>query len=140
MNKKIDSQDSLVNMVDSLINSSLGELVGSNIGKSAPAVNVVEAEDGYKVLLAAPGYKKEDFTIEVRDDRLHVSSEVEAAESEYITLRTEFHQKPFTRSFGLAADIDREKIEATYSSGILSVQLSKLEKAKNNSSITVEIH
>ena len=34
---------------------------------TAPAINVLENENGYELELAAPGMKKEDFTVNIDD-------------------------------------------------------------------------
>ena len=42
----------------------------------------------------------------------------------------EWRHQEFFRSVPLSADIDREKVEATYRNGILNVTLPKTEQAK----------
>lgn len=39
-----------------------------------PAVNITEEKDNYKVELAAPGMKKEDFSIDVEGNMLTISA------------------------------------------------------------------
>ena len=42
---------------------------------SVPAVNIRENNKEYKLELAAPGFRKEDFKVEVEDEMLKISAE-----------------------------------------------------------------
>ena len=44
---------------------------------SMPAVNVIEEDDNYKLSLAAPGLKKEDFQVKLDGNMLTISCEKE---------------------------------------------------------------
>jgi len=98
-----------------------------------PSVNIKESEDGFEVEVAAPGFDKKDFNIELDNDILTISSEKtvenETAEGERYT-KKEFSYQSFTRSFNLPEDVDAEKITAKYKNGILSVVIPKKEEAK----------
>jgi HSP20 family protein len=94
-----------------------------------PRVNVLESDEAYKVIMALPGYEREDLAITVEEDVLTVASEKEwkAAEGDR-ALRTEFHTAAFKRSFTLPRGVEGEKIEAKMNSGLLEIVL--LKKAK----------
>ena len=100
-----------------------------------PAVNVKETEKYFEVEVAAPGLKKEDFSIELENDVLsvsHLKKEEKKAEGENgrYTMK-EFALKSFKRSFSLPENqIDSEKIEAKYQDGILNIVLPKKEEKK----------
>lgn len=97
-----------------------------------PLVNVVETEEGFKIEVAAPGMKKEDFKINLDHNQLKISAEVkkeEAKTNEKYT-RREFKYTSFQRVFSIPNTIDGEKIAATYTDGILSIALPKREEAK----------
>ena len=115
----------------------------SNIGISAPAVNIKETADNFIFELAAPGNAKKDFIIELDNDVLSISSEEKeehktADESGRFT-RKEFSYNNFKRVFGLPETVDREKISATYNYGILEINLPKLETAKFKAKRIIEI-
>jgi len=95
--------------------------------RTSPAVNVVEEDKAYRIEVAAPGLKKEDFRIDLENDVLTVSSETKAEkkDSKHNYMRREFSYSGFKRSFQLPDTIDTEKITARVDSGILSIQLSK---------------
>ncbi len=98
-----------------------------------PAVNIQEDKDAFKVDMAVPGKKKEDFRIVVEGDMLVISCRQEDKKEEKTVkyTRKEFSYTSFTRSFSLPADIDRNKIDAHYESGVLQVVLPKKEALKN---------
>ena len=104
----------------------------SNTNTSLPAVNIKETEDAYLLDFAAPGYKKEDFIIELNNDVLTVSSEkkVENKEVDDNFTKKEFSYESFTRSFNLPELVEGDKIKATYKNGILEVKIPKKEEAK----------
>lgn len=95
------------------------------------AVNVKELENGFELQLAAPGFQKDQFNIDLKGQVLSISAAVEQTDevqAERFT-RKEFSVKNFTRSFTLPKSIDTEAIEANYVDGILFVTLPKLESA-----------
>ena len=99
----------------------------------SPAVNISESNDGFTLDLAAPGFQKDDFKIEMEDDLLTISAKVkdDKEEQEKNFTRKEFIRKSFKRSFRLAEDkINREEIQASYMDGVLSIDLPKKEEAK----------
>ena len=96
-----------------------------------PAVNIQENEKDFKLELSIPGFKKEDFNIEIDNDVLTISSEVktenEKTEGNYT--RREFSKASFKRVFTLPKTINKEDINASYERGILEVTLPKTEEA-----------
>jgi HSP20 family protein len=98
-----------------------------------PSVNIKEDENGFKVEVAAPGFDKKDFNIELNNNVLTVSSEKnienETKENELFTKR-EFSYQSFSRSFTLPITVEKEKISAKYDKGILNIVFPKKEEAK----------
>ena len=111
----------------------------SNRTSSMPAVNIREDEKKYFLELAIPGMDKKDLKIDINEDVLTISSEnkSETEENRDGYKRKEFSYSSFCRSFYIPENVDREKIEANYKDGILSVELPKQEEEKNK--ITREI-
>lgn len=97
-----------------------------------PAVNIVEGESGFRLEVAAPGLKKEDFKINLENNVLSISAQKEQKTEETTEkyTRKEFSFNSFRRSFTLPNTIDGEKIAATYTDGVLNVELPKKEEAK----------
>lgn len=105
----------------------------STTNTTVPSVNIKESTDGFEVDLAAPGFEKKDFNIELNHDLMTISSEKkienETREGEdYV--RREFSYQSFNRSFTLPNSADAEKIKAKYENGILRVNIPKKEEAK----------
>ena len=92
-----------------------------------PAVNVKDKDKEYKIEVAAPGFKKEDFSISVENRILTISAqeneEKEVKEDKYT--RREFLSSSFTRSFSLPEKIDESQIRGHYDDGVLYVTIPK---------------
>ena len=106
-----------------------------------PSVNIKQNTDEYLVEVAAPGFNKGDFKLELTNDLLIISSkkkvENELNDGELFTKR-EFSYQSFSRSFTLPQTADYDKIEANYENGILAVRIPK--KAKPKPAKTIEIN
>ena len=94
---------------------------------SVPAVNVLENENGFRLEVAAPGFNKENFKINLNDNILTVSGEQKTENNEKTEryTRKEFSNVSFKRSFTLPENINSEQIDAKYEEGILKVNLPK---------------
>ncbi|WP_418262901.1 Hsp20/alpha crystallin family protein [Flavobacterium faecale] len=105
----------------------------SNTNTTLPSVNIKENKDEFLVEVAAPGFEKTDFKIEIDNDMLTISSEKEikdeVKDDERIT-KHEFSYQSFTRSFTLPELVEDDKITAKYDNGILSITIPKKEEAK----------
>lgn len=99
-----------------------------------PAANVTEDKDSYKLSLAAPGMKKEDFKIQLEGNILTVSAEKEEKKEEKNEKyrRQEYNYSSFSRSFNVPESISKDKIEAHYEEGVLKLKLPKNEEGKKN--------
>ena len=111
---------------------------------TAPAINVVESDKDYKVEVAAPGMKKEDFNIHLGDNNeliITMEQKNEDKEEHKKYLRREFAYSKFQQSFVLPDNIEKEKISASVNDGILTIELPKQapeEKAKVNRVIEIQ--
>ncbi len=99
----------------------------------SPMVNIKENDHGYHIELAAPGFAKENFSLKVENDLLHVSAKKEdekQTQNEKFT-RKEFSFQSFERSFTLPEDVDAENVKANYENGVLKIELVSTKKAKS---------
>jgi HSP20 family protein len=115
-----------------------------NVTKSVPAVNVKETDTAFKVEVAAPGVKKEDFNINVDEDRLTISTEAkqehEEKDKEGRYTKREFSYQSFSRSFSLNPEqVDVENISANYENGILHLEIPKKTKEETKVKKTIEV-
>ncbi|MFD0766008.1 Hsp20/alpha crystallin family protein [Mucilaginibacter lutimaris] len=97
-----------------------------------PAVNISESENNYHVELAAPGLKKEDFKLNLERNVLTISVEQSAGQKDDQKnySKREYSYSSFVRSFTLPESADHGQIEATYTDGILKIDIAKREEAK----------
>jgi HSP20 family protein len=104
----------------------------SSTNTSLPRVNIRENDDEFTIEVAAPGMKKEDFNINLENDQLTVSSEVnETVNENERFLRREYSFQSFQRTFNIAENvINGEKISASYNDGILKISLPKKDEVK----------
>ncbi|MFO7622171.1 MAG: Hsp20/alpha crystallin family protein [Bacteroidales bacterium] len=115
--------------------------VFSGRANSMPAVNIREDEKRFTLELAVPGIDRKDLKIDISEDILTISSESKS-ESEENTdgyKRKEFSYSSFSRSFQIPENVNKDKIDANYRDGVLSVALPKTEVEKNRLSRQVKI-
>ena len=115
------------------LDSSLSNWRGT--GASLPAVNVMETNDDFRIEVAAPGMKRNDFKVELDNNVLTISSQREDKNEEKDEngnyTRREFSYQSFQRSFSLPeSKVLGDKISARYVDGILYVTVPKSEDAK----------
>jgi HSP20 family protein len=114
-----------------------------SIGTTLPAVNIDEHDDDIVIEVAAPGMRKNDFKLEIEDNQLRISYEKERKQEEgkknSNQWRREFSYQSFERNFSLPAMVDSEKIQATYTDGILKITVPKKEEARRKPARSIEI-
>ncbi len=114
------------------------------VNATAPAINVKESEKDYTVELAAPGLTKDDFNVNIDNDgNLHIKIESknnkkeEDKKSHY--LRREFYYSKYEQTLLLPDDVEKDKIAATVSHGVLTVDLPKIEKVEEKTARQIEV-
>lgn len=112
---------------------------------TAPAINVLEKENGYELELAAPGMTKEDFKVSLNEEGdLVINMEKKTDKNQHEKghyVRREFSYTKFQQTMLLPEDTDREAINAKVENGVLTVNLPKIKKVeaeKAKKQITVE--
>ncbi|MFB6318567.1 Hsp20/alpha crystallin family protein [Saccharicrinis sp. FJH54] len=92
-----------------------------------PLCNVMEDKEGFSIEFALPGFSKNDVTIDVDNNVLTVAGKKEEnkKDKEQNYTRREFSYGEFKRSFTLPETVDQDKIKATFSDGILNVEIPK---------------
>ena len=120
------------NVFPSLMNEFFNDDFGLNFfnrNYSVPSVNSIENNDSFEIDLAVPGMKKEDFSIELNDKVLVISSESSNnIENDKMRLN-EFNFSSFQRSFSVPDSVDQDKIKANYKNGILKIKLPKRKES-----------
>jgi len=105
--------------------------IGAGGGAGFPAMDVYDQGDEVLVAVQAPGVRKEDLKVELRENTLTVSGTRNAPEySDANVLREESEYGEFKRSLRIQTKVQNDKIEATLKNGILLVRMPKSEDAK----------
>jgi HSP20 family protein len=107
----------------------------------SPAVNIIEADNEFKIEVAVPGLTRNDFNIEVEDDVLNIFSvEKETKEDKMPNYtRREFNFSSFKRTFQLPETIDQDQIQASHKEGVLTITLVKKEEEVQNAPKQIEV-
>ena len=108
------------------------ELIGLPLGdhsiRNLPDVNLIENDNSFTIELAAPGFNKKDFSIEL--DNYNLSISLDKSLNDNIKYnKKEFDYSSFTRSFKLPKYADLNKINAAYQNGILKISIAKKKEA-----------
>ncbi len=109
---------------------------GTRLKNSVP-VNIKETKDAYLLEVVAPGFEKNDFTLNLEKNILTLSGENKNevkddpnSPREEKEIRSEYIYRSFKRVFTLDEKIDGEKIEAKYVNGVLTLNLPKKVEVK----------
>jgi HSP20 family protein len=94
-------------------------------GKSYPNFIVNETKEAFEITAMVPGYSKDELNVDV----------VVEDGYEYLVIKGDVKeenkfQKSFTKMYSLPENIKKEKIEAKYENGVLTVVINKKEKDK----------
>jgi HSP20 family protein len=97
-----------------------------------PPMDLVEVEDHFVLRADLPGLSEGDVNIEVQDAALTISGErkAEHEQREKGWYRIERSFGSFSRSLTLPDGVDPERIEASFSDGVLEVRIPKPEERK----------
>jgi HSP20 family protein len=111
---------------------------------TVPPINVTEEKNNYLVSMAVPGFKKEDFDIDLDGDLLTISCEKETdtdgREREPGTFsRREYNYSSFSRTVTLPDHADNAGIKAKYDDGVLKLTIPKKPEAQKMSSKKIQI-
>jgi HSP20 family molecular chaperone IbpA len=103
-----------------------------------PNVDIFETENEITLLADIPGVKPDDLTIDLKDNVLTLSGDIQNRKSEIEkTIYSEYQMGSYYRQFSISEMIDQNKIEARVTDGVLRLALPKVEKAAPRR-ITVE--
>ena len=134
MNSNVNSFD---NFISNFFNDDF--LTSSNMMGNFKA-DIKETPNEYIIDAELPGIKKEDITIDYKNNYLTVSANrqevIEENNDNYI--RKERHYGNFSRSFYID-DIDKNSVNARFDNGILSIVLPKLNNKFIDNSTRIRI-
>lgn len=119
-------------LFDEFFSRNLADNVGADNFVSHAAVNVLETDEAFKIQLAAPGFDKNNFSLQIENDQLTIEAKHEAKQEETNEryTRREFRVNAIKRSFKLPKTVNQDAINAVYENGILNVTIGKKEETK----------
>lgn len=97
-----------------------------------PKVEIKESDKNIFVCAELPGIKEKDINVTLKENNLIIEGEkrTERKQEEKGYFKSEFSYGSFYRAIPLHAEVDADKVEASYKNGILEVNLIKLEESK----------
>ena len=104
------------------------------ISLEAPALDVYDQKDDLIVKAEIPGLTKDEIDISLEGNTLTIKGEKkkeeEVKEEDYYRCERTFGA--FSRSVELPADVQADKVNASFKNGVLEIRLPKTEEAKKN--------
>jgi len=96
----------------------------------SPSIDIFETDKEITLLADMPGVKANNLSIDLRENVLTLSGEVEAPEGpDEVDILREYRTGSYLREFSLSQLIDQTKIDAELKDGVLHLKLPKVEKA-----------
>ena len=109
-----------------------GSRFSGPFGSSAPPIDISEDENCYKIMAELPGLDAKDVDVSMSGDMLVIKGE-KRQEKEGTNQNYHFSERSygaFHRAFDLPSSVDRDKISADFSKGVLTITLPKTADAQ----------
>ncbi len=105
-----------------------------------PAVDIEEDDDTYTVTIEAPGFQKDQIEVEIKENTVWVSgnAQEEKENQEKRSVYRERVNRSFQRAFRLPQDVAAEQAKASYTEGILRLELPKQNWADNSRRLAIQ--
>jgi HSP20 family protein len=115
---------------DRLFDESIDRLFGgSSTGTRTPAMDVVETDAAYNVVLDVPGVAKDQLKVSVEGRRVSIETiEAAAADTKTTGERTLYRERNaprYARTVSLPAEVDQTASQARFENGVLTLTLAK---------------
>jgi HSP20 family protein len=97
-----------------------------------PRVDMEETDDEVRITAELPGVERDDIDLSVSDDRITIRGEKKAQEEKkgrgYYAVERSYGS--FQRSFHLPCEVEPDKVDASFTNGVLTVKLPKSASAR----------
>jgi HSP20 family protein len=105
---------------------------GGSLGIQEPKLDLYEEKDQIVVKAELPGMTKDNIQLSIADNILTIKGEKKKEEEDKGKdyYRSERIYGSFMRALPLPAEIDPDKVQATFKNGVLEIRLPKSEAAK----------
>lgn len=99
----------------------------------SPNTDMSESDEEYELSIELPGMSEKDIEVTVKDNMVTLKGE---KKSERETMEKDYHiaERSYgsvRRSFSMPADVDADKVAASFSKGVLTVRLPKTREARS---------
>ena len=108
------------------------QTMSQTVRRRNPSVDISESKEGYALEVELPGLSEKDVDLKIEDNKLLISSISKESEDKDAanTVETSYLLKErsklaFTRSFILPKDANAEAVSASFSNGVLTVNIEK---------------
>jgi HSP20 family protein len=127
---KRNQEPTISDFVNQIFNNDFVNRMEESFNVLRPKANIKENEKSYVIEMMVPGFSKKDFAIEVENETLKISANVDKKEkdSNEQYIHEEFSKMSIERNFTLSNNIDTKNISASYSNGILNITVPKKEE------------
>lgn len=106
-------------------------LAGAAEGWSAPTVDLVETDDGYRLTAELPGVDEKDIEVLIADNTLTVRGEKKNEYEDRERALSERFYGRFERRIPLPTEVQEDRVEASFRNGVLTVTLPRSAKAQS---------
>ena len=113
-------------------------LFESSFGFTGPPVDITEDYKAYKIAVELPGTSENDIEVSLNGNVLLLKGEKHQEREEKYRYLSERSYGAFQRSFEVPDGIDRDKITAELSKGVLTLTLPKTQPRERRRRITLE--
>ncbi|WP_299013200.1 Hsp20/alpha crystallin family protein [uncultured Photobacterium sp.] len=96
----------------------------------SPRIDIIEKENCYQITADLPGVKKEDITVQINNGNLSIEASTSKSEEHKEgdrVLRKERYEGKLMRNFYLGHNLKQDDIHASFTDGVLRVEVPKAE-------------
>lgn len=130
-------QNGMIGLLDNIFDDNIFDWnIDLDANPNLLAHDIIENKNEYIVDYALAGFKKDDVSVNVENNVLTVEGERKANDDLNYNRKSTFYGK-IKKSFALPEDVNLEKIDASFSDGILSIVIPKDEKLKLSKTIKI---
>ena len=96
-----------------------------------PLTDIYETDQALTVVMEMAGVAKESVNVDLQNDVLRIEGQIDFSKYKGMEpVYTEYNIGHYVRTFSLPSKIDREKIDAQFDDGVLTLTLPKVQEAQ----------
>jgi len=118
------------NMLGRMIRGYSDPTLPSWAGAYLPPVDIEETDDAYIFEVELPGVRREDITIEVDAQELHITGQIMEKERKGVVRQSTRRSGGFDYRASLPTGVDPDRAEAHFDNGVLTVRIPREGKQR----------